>query len=326
MYYKVYPGSLKDVSVLSNMVEESHILGISSIKLVLDKGFYSQYNLDCMHNAGYSFLLPLPRTSKKLYKQIMKNRDVLESLNQLILLKRKPLYALEGSIDHCMWKKDKSSSFPLCYGLYLDPVRQYLEKNTFLTELLLAEQTLNTIDWSMYSNEQNRKEIWKEEAGKWSNYFIFEENTVKHTVTLERNTKTIQKKLQSFGILILLSSTKQDLSIMLEQYRQRNEVEKLFDSGKNELFSNPLIVHNSNTMKITLFILFLSIIVQTYLSCKMKTGKVDSKYSIQSVFFELHKLKKAIWKDKTCIINEITKEQRTLFQQLNITMRLKMSG
>jgi transposase len=95
-------------------------------------------------------------------------------------------------------------------------------------------------------------------------------------------------------------------------------VEKLFDAGKNELLFQPLRIHKSSTMKSTLFILFLSLIVQTYLLGKMKTGQVDAKYSMHSVFFELQKLKKAIWKGTIPILSEITKAQRVLFEQLNV--------
>ena len=324
MYYKVYPGSLKDVSLLSHMVQEAKLLGIHSVRLILDRGFYSQYNLNHMHQNEFSFLLPLPRTASKLTKHIMKtHREELENTKCAYLVKGKPIYAIGGWIDvpynpQRTNKNEKdSSSYSLYYGLYLDPQRQPQEKNAFLTELLMAEKTLQDLDWSMYSNHQ---EVLKEEAGKWIKYFIVEEDSITHTIHIQRNEKAIQKKFQSAGIFILLSSTKQDLPFMLQQYRQRDEVEKLFDAGKNECCGIPLRVHTSETMKSTLFVLFLSLIIQTYVGNKMKQCNIDNKYSIQSLFFELNKLKKAIWQGKTCLMNEITKTQRTLLQQLQIML------
>ena len=61
-------------------------------------------------------------------------------------------------------------------------------------------------------------------------------------------------------------------------------------------------------------------IVQFYLLDKMKQGKVDPKFSISEIFFELHKLKKAIWLGKKKLINEITKAQRIILEQLKVFM------
>ena len=160
----------------------------------------------------------------------------------------------------------------------------------------------------------------KEIASKWAPYFTIEEDPLDHTLHIGKNTKAIQDRMESMGTFILLSSTELDLVSMLTQYRQRDAVEKVFDGGKNECFGNPLRVHSTETMKGTLFILFLTLIMQTYLGGKMKTSKIDSSYSIRGLFQELHKLKKAIWQGKTCLLNEITKAQRIIFQKLQIVL------
>jgi transposase len=325
LYYKIYPGSVKDVSVLSTMVEEAALLGVPSIQLVLDRGFYSAYNLGKMQAWGQSFILPLPRTAKTLYQQIFSDRKTLQDPDHLFLWKGKPLYGSKGRVDYpCLQSKASDSNhskgekptFPLYYGFYLDPERKHQEETAFLSDLLRVEAVLQNIDWSLISTKKQRDDTWKETTGKWASYFTLEKT--KNNFHLQRNTEAIQEATQEFGVMILLSSTPKDVKTLLEQYKQREEVEKLFDAGKNELLFQPLRIHKSSTMKSTLFILFLSLIVQTYLLGKMKTGKVDAKYSMHSVFFELQKLKKAIWKGTIPILSEITKAQRVLFEQLNV--------
>ena len=332
LYYKVYPGSLKDVSLLSNIVEEASILGVPSIQLILDRGFYSGYNLGKMHSSGYSFIIPLPRSAKKLYHQIHQNLGTLEKPRHLISMKGKPLYAKRGCIEYpCLKNKESDTSkkntekgrennntFTLYYGLYMDLERKHQEETSFLSGIIQAEEVLQGINWSLIPTKQRREEIWKEAAGKWSHYFTLEETN--DSFQLQKNEQSIQETMQFFGIMILLSSTQHEVKTMLQKYRQRDEVEKHFDAGKNELLFQPLRVHKSSTMKSTMFVLFLSLIVQTYLLGKMKQGNVDTKYSMHSVFYELQKLKKAIWKGKVCIINEITKSQRLLIEQLNIVL------
>lgn len=325
LIYKVYPGSLKDVSLLSHMVQEAKLLGISSLRFILDRGFYSTYNLHHMIRHGFSFLLPLPRTASKLTKRIMKqHRKELDSPLRAVLVKGKPIFAVGGWIELPQllplleMEEIESSSGSMYYGLFLDPQRQAQESNTFVTELLLTEQTLQSIDLSLYTNKQH---MLKEIASKWAPYFTIEEDPLDpSTLRICKNTKAIQDRMQSMGTFILLSSTELDLVSMLTQYRQRDAVEKVFDAGKNECFGNPLRVHSTETMKGTLFILFLTLILQTYLGGKMKTSKIDASYSIRGLFQELHKLKKAIWQGKTCLLNEITKAQRIIFQKLQIVL------
>jgi hypothetical protein len=71
-------------------------------------------------------------------------------------------------------------------------------------------------------------------------------------------------------------------------------------------------------MKGFFLILFISMIIQFYLLDKMKQGKVDPKFSISEIFFDLHKWQKAIWFGKKKLINEITKTQRILLDQFKV--------
>jgi hypothetical protein len=61
-------------------------------------------------------------------------------------------------------------------------------------------------------------------------------------------------------------------------------------------------------------------IVQFYLLDKMKKENMDPKFSVSRIFFELHKLKKAIWFGKEMIINELSKTQRVLLDTLKILL------
>jgi transposase len=333
LYYEVYPGSLKDVSLLARMAQEAHLLGIPSLRFILDRGFYSRYNLEVLQKQRHAFLLPLPRTASKLTHTLMhKYRKALENPERVLLLKGKPLFALGAWVELpeiAASSPDASSAsskgkardkLSLYMGMYLDPQRQQQEQQVFLTELLLAQDRLQKIPWTLYATPIQRAEAWKEEAGKWAKYLSLPKDPQSNEVILLRNKAAIEEKMQSQGIMILLSSTEEDLSSMLQQYRERDEVEKLFDAGKNELEGTPLRVHRNETMKSTLFVLFLSLIVQCYAGGKMKEAEIEHQYSLQSLFRELHKLKKALWNGKTELFNEMTKTQQTLLQQLHIVL------
>jgi transposase len=351
LYYKVYPGSLKDVKTLHNMVEEIHMLSIPSVVIILDRGFYKEQHLLEMLQKNLSFIIPLSKIHRKLYDTIRTtHRETLESSSHWILVNGKPTFAASGSTTLPFQSPDKKKkekekekakdskeekeakeekngkeeeeviSYPLYYSIYMDPERKQKEEQSFAIELFEAQKNLQEKDWNSLLEGQDKKEVWKEQAGMWKSYFTLEKEPKKNVYHVLQNTSAIDKHVQSLGITILLSSSPRDAETLLHQYRQRDHVEKVFDSCKNELKSLPLRVHQSDTMRGYFFVLFLEMIVHNYLLYKMKKGNVDPKFSAKRVLFELHKWKKALWHGKKCLLNEVTKLQETLYQQLGIVM------
>lgn len=330
IYYKIYPGSLKDVTTLHNMVEEIRLLSIPEVLLILDRGFYKEQHLLEMLQHELAFLLPLSRIHRSLYDSIRtRHRAGLESASRLIIVNGKPYYASNGEVtipfsksssETLLSNKKTSPSFPLYYAIYLDPERKQSEAQHFLIELVQAEELLRGKDWKKLLEDAESEDPWKELAGSWKTYLSLQHNPSSGEYEVQRQVEAVDQHLQTLGITILLSSSPRDAATLLTLYRQRDQVEKVFDSTKNELRGLPLRVHQSDTMKGYFFVLFLEMIVQNYLLYKMKEGKVDPKYSVRRVFFELHKLKSVLWFGKDSLRNEITKLQQTLFQQLGIVM------
>ena len=60
VFYKRYPGSIKDVSAFRNMTVE---MGLKSALVIADKGFTKKEELDRLEAAGLSYIMPLRRNS-----------------------------------------------------------------------------------------------------------------------------------------------------------------------------------------------------------------------------------------------------------------------
>jgi len=317
LYYKLYPGSIKDVSTLVNLITETRLLSIPTMKLVLDRGFCSQSNLTALQEACIDFIIPLPRSSQKLTRQIIqKHQDDLPLSKNLYQVGDQLLHCVQGTLEPGLY-----------YSLYLDSDQQQKEHLHFLFELLQAETTLlmalSPPPWeacSFLSKQKSRSEQWKELAKEWSQYLDPVWDADKKVYRIERNEQAIQQEKAEAGLFIWLHSQRMLPTEVLPIYRERDTVEKLFDACKNELAGLPLRVHKTNTMQGLFFILFISLILQYHLLEKMKQGKVDPKYSIARLFFELRKLKKAIWFGQHQLVDEITKTQRVLFEQLNLVL------
>lgn len=56
LYYKLYPGSIKDVTTIVNLVAELKILELNNITLIMDRGFFSKTNINELIENNYSFV------------------------------------------------------------------------------------------------------------------------------------------------------------------------------------------------------------------------------------------------------------------------------
>ena len=57
VYYEILPGSIHDVSTLSNIVKQLDWMNATRFHMVMDKGFYSEKNIDAMYGAAMKFII-----------------------------------------------------------------------------------------------------------------------------------------------------------------------------------------------------------------------------------------------------------------------------
>ena len=79
LYYKIYPGSISDVTTLKNILLNLKNFKIEKSTIILDRGFFSGKNITGMNELG-KFIIPLPFSVDETQKVIDKNLKLLQSL------------------------------------------------------------------------------------------------------------------------------------------------------------------------------------------------------------------------------------------------------
>ena len=69
LFYRILPGSVRDVSSLKVTIKES---GIKDIIIIADKGFYSENNIGLLEENKLKYILPLKRNSSLIDSKILK--------------------------------------------------------------------------------------------------------------------------------------------------------------------------------------------------------------------------------------------------------------
>lgn len=304
LFYSLYPGSIHDVSTLTNIITELGVLSLDSTIFVLDKGFYSAANLSSM--SGIKHIIPLPVRTNKEKELVEKYQDRLRSseyafnYNQHVEYCAKDWILIAGTNYHAY--------------VYLNEKKQVEQREKFLKSIIECEQYL--IDKG-YRKKKDFDDFFKERKPDIIQYFVLHKTGSKYIIL--RDNTAIDRTLARMGIFVLLTNTALDGEEVLRLYREKDGVEKCFDSLKNNLSLKRLRIHSQEALEGLLFIEFIALILYSYLSKVLRETGMNKILSIPEVLFELRKIKKIQFGRKKTIISEMSKRQREIFKAFDIS-------
>ena len=303
LFYSLYPGSIHDVSTLSNIITELGVLSLDSTMFVLDKGFYSAANLSRM--SGMKHIIPLPvRTNKE--------KELVERYQHRI---RSAEYAFNYNqhVHYCA--KDSISIADTKYHayVYLNEKKQVEQREKFLKSIIECEQYLAA---KGYNKKKEFEEFFKETKSDFMQYFGLRKSGSKYI--LLRDNSEIDRTLSRMGMFVLLTNTELKGEEVLRLYREKDGVEKCFDSLKNNLSLKRLRIHSQQALEGLLFIEFIALILHSYMSKVLRETGLNKTVSIPEVLFDLRKIKKIQFGRKKTIISETSKHQRKIFKAFDI--------
>ncbi|MDE7413319.1 MAG: transposase [Muribaculaceae bacterium] len=116
VYYRLMPGSIKDVSAFKVCIEDS---GIRNGVAVIDKGFQSASNIETLDQLGIKFIISLKRSTKGLDYSIFASRTN-EGADGAFLYHKRPIW----------WKRFEIDSHEVF--LYLDEAHRSDESEDYM--------------------------------------------------------------------------------------------------------------------------------------------------------------------------------------------------
>ena len=306
VFYNIFPGSIVDVTTLKNCVIYLKSYGLREFLFVLDRGFFSSANiLELTKTDAVTFIQPLPFSLKKVAQLIKTNKKQLHQLENIFGFKNELL-------SHTISKIAFEDQYYDAH-IFFNEKAQLDQKQTLLKSLIdiekrmIKNKTFTSLKQSIEFKENNIPKKYKT-CFKWN----------KTTGLIERNFRIIKQKLSKMGYFILCTNDEKiNKKNILKNYRDKDQVEKVFDLLKNEINGNRLRVHSQYNTEGRLFIKFLALIIQSELVKVMKNKQLFKKYTIRELLAELKKIKRTQLND-SIIISEISKKQRQIFKHFDI--------
>ncbi len=303
--YDLYPGSIVDVVTLKNTLHRVRSLGIKDYTLILDRGFFSQGNLEELVNEQLSFVIPASLTLKAVKEVLTAAQRDLASPQYLRKYQTDPIFVKPVTLR----VRDKE----IAGFCYYDLQREQDERNLFYLRLHDLKQKLESLQIPRWRKPE---EVFREWAGPLAKYVAWELQDGRLEVEIRNN--AVAQRVNRMGKQIILVRGSMDWEECLTVYRERDAVEKAFRSMKTDLQVMPLKVRTEAMLKGYLFITFLSLILRMRLLKRMKDTGLLEHYTLEGLLLELAKIKKIRLANGEVITTEISKRQRTILENLRV--------
>ena len=240
-YFRRLPGSISDVSTLEATMKSLDFIGQTKLSFVLDRGFYSEANVDALMDARFRFVLACPhrKWTDELYgryrSEIMSHRYRRATGEHEVLHMLTHLHSWKGR-------------------------RCYL--HIYHNQAKVAEE-LDALDLklSIWQDELESGQTRPENEWAYNKYFTVKE-TPKRGKRVAENVEVVEAAKNRFcGFFSILTVAKMEALEALDVYRRKEAVENCFDDLKNALDMKRLRIHSSAAMDSRLFLQFVALIL-----------------------------------------------------------------
>jgi hypothetical protein len=284
VYYRLIGGNITDVKSMSLCIKEMNVK--DKVVFIADKGFFSAENITMMETENLSYIIPLQRNNTLIDFSPLQQPDFKKEMQYFIFQER------------IIWH----------YSYQTGDYRMI----TFLDERLrVKEETDYLSRINSHPDAYTKKEFDKK-------LYRFGTLTMVYKIEIQPDNDEGKTKRKKKNMKIPpIEQT------VYESYKQRNEIEIMFDSYKNYLEADASYMQNRYVLEGWLFANFIAMIAYYKLYVRLRQAELLSKYSPKDII----EFSKAICKMKirgVWHLAELTAKIQKLFAKIGIdylTMR-----
>ena len=126
-----------------------------------------------------------------------------------------------------------------------------------------------------------------------------------------------QRARKQFGTLAIITDTGMEPKALYEFYKQRREIEQMFDALKNTLDGDKTWMQSRESMQGYYFMLFIALRIYCQILDHLKRKDLLKKYSVHDVLWNLSKVY-TVTVDGKVLVGEVTKSTRKLIEELEV--------
>jgi transposase len=304
-YYRRMPGNISDVATLKTTMKAMDFLGAKAgMHFILDRGFYSEANIDEMLTRRHHFTMAIPSGRKWVEAAIDRHYETIASPEHYQQINETE--ALYVVTELRKWGEDNRRTY---LHIYYNAHRAAEEFDRFTRELLMYKREL----------ESGKRVETHEEH--YNRFFVVKE-TPKRGLRVSFNDTEIQKHRKRYaGFFCILSTSIKDPMEALRIYRAKDAVENSFDDLKNQLDMKRLRVHTAAAMDNRIFLQFLALVLICQVRNITRTNEDLSSLTVREIMETMETLVKITYSGRYGqLYTETGPLQRKIMEAFGVTI------
>lgn len=271
-YYRKLAGNIPDSKTVKHLLEDLDILGFGKAKFVMDRGFYSEDNINGLYKAHVKFLVGVKLSLKFIRKHLDEVYDDIrmftnydESINT---------YGCTVSTE---W--DYTQERPYKGDVIRDKRRIYIHYYYSIDRGADDEQAFDKRITNLYS-ELLEGDLVEEHKKAYAQFFEVKDTPIRGRQVCCKEDE-IKAARRYFGYFALITNEKMDAFTALHLYRMKDIVEKAFCNIKDRLNMRRLLAKSEKNLDGKIFTEFVALILISHLDHKMKETNLYKSYTMQ---------------------------------------------
>ena len=308
-YYRKLPGNISDVQTVKNLLADMDFLAFKKIKLVMDRGFYSEENINALYQNHLKFLIGVKVSFKYVQTELDEARTEIRRWENF-----HPAYNLYTRSTTISWKYTQQRPYK---GDKLEEERRaylhlYFNKEKETEDAYKFNLLLIKLKEELESGKRNPAH-----EKKYTKYFEVK-STPKRGTTVYAKQEAIDAEVKNDGYFALLSNDIKDPIEALEIYRNKDLVEKAFGNLKERLNFRRMEVFSELSLDGKLFVEFIALIYLSYIKKMMQDKKLFKRYTMQGLLDEFDIVECYEQPGRDLRLGEITKRQVELYEDMEV--------
>ena len=308
-YYRKLPGNITDVMTVQKILNDIDFLELDKVQLVMDRGFYSEANVNVLFRQHYKFLMAARTGLSFVQRHLDPVRDS--------MLSRSCYSSKLGLNYHSQtitwsYRETKKRSGEVVTSEKRMYLHMFYNEQRAVDDKMAFNRLLDDLEEELRTDQRNPAH-----EALYARYYDVN-RTPKRGITLVPKQEAIDAARKNYGYFVLISNGIKDPLEAIKTYRAKDVIEKAFGNLKERLNMRRTSVSSEENLDGKLFVQFVALIHLAYIDKIMRDNELYKDYTLQGLLDELDIIERFEQPGKKHHIGEMTKKQLKIYQLFGI--------
>jgi transposase len=308
-YYRKLPGNITDVKTVKNLLADLDYFGYQKVHMVMDRGFYSEENVNGLYHAHIKFLIGVSLSLNFVKKELEQYRDsvrIWSNYNQEYDIYLTSIPVEWNYTQERLYKGDFIKGKRRMYlHIYFNAQKAVDDELEFTKKMLILNEELESGN------------IIPEHKKLYEKYFDVK-STPTRGIKVTARQEVMDDAKKNYGYFALISNDLKNSAEALKVYRNKDLIEKAFCNIKERLDCRRLAVSSELSLDGKLFVEFIALIYLSYLKKQMHDQELFKDYTMQSLLDKLDLIECFERPGHELRMGEVTEKHRILYISLGV--------